>query len=743
MFNRAEVVDENFTRFLKDWDGVGVAERDPADSIVDDSSLTGRDAMEIMESQMSSRHLDFIARELRTTNQSFYTIGSSGHEGDAVVGRLTRHTDPAFLHYRCGGFMAQRSRKVPEVNFLRDTVLGQVASEDDPIAGGRHKVWGSKTLWVPPQTSTIASHLPKAVGTAMAIGRAKRLKLPLPFPPDSIVVCSFGDASTQHASCATAINGATYASYSQVPVPILFLCEDNGIGISVHTKAGWVEKNYSVRANLKYFQANGLNVAESYPVVERAVNYCRAKRVPVFLHLKTVRLLGHAGSDFEPEYHTIEQIEANEAKDPLLATARVILDAGVATAAELLDLYESIRGKVHEEAAYCVERPKLTSAAKVIEPLAPHHPDRVREEVARTEHERRVKVFGGEDRLPEKGPARHMAVQINRAMFDLMAKYDEIAVFGEDVAQKGGVYNLTAGLYKQFGVGRVFNSMLDETMILGLAQGFGTVGMLPMPEIQYLAYFHNAEDQIRGEACSLQFFSNDQFRNPMVVRIASLGYQKGFGGHFHNDNSVAVLRDIPGLVVAIPSRGDDAVQMLRTAVALARVNGRVVVFLEPIALYMTKDLHADKDGGWQTDYPPPECSIPVGEPRVYNPETNELVIITYANGAYFSVRVAKRLEDEHGIKPRIVDLRWLSPLNTEAIAKHARECGRVLIVDEGRRSGGVGEAVIAAIVEHCDAPPRMRLVAGMDTYIPLGPAAPLVVPSEQQIFDAAVALCSR
>ena len=89
-------------------------------------------------------------------------------------------------------------------------------------------------------------------------------------------------------------------------------------------------------------------------------------------------------------------------------------------------------------------------------------------------------------------------------------------------------------------------------MILGMAQGLANLGMLPIPEIQYLAYLHNAIDQLRGEACSLQFFSNDQYRNPMLVRVAGLGYQKGFGGHFHNDNSITALRDIPGWWSAAP-----------------------------------------------------------------------------------------------------------------------------------------------------------------------------------------------
>ena len=147
-------------------------------------------------------------------------------------------------------------------------------------------------------------------------------------------------------------------------------------------------------------------------------------------------------------------------------------------------------------------------------------------------------------------------------------------MFGEDVARKGGVYGVTRGLQRRIGPARVFDTLLDEQTILGLALGAGLSGLLPMPEIQYLAYLHNAEDQLRGEAATLPFFSAGQYRNPMVVRVAAYGYQKGFGGHFHNDNAVAVLRDIPGLVIASPSRPDDAAAMLRTCVAAGASTAR-------------------------------------------------------------------------------------------------------------------------------------------------------------------------
>ena len=172
---------------------------------------------------------------------------------------------------------------------------------------------------------------------------------------------------------------------------------------------------------------------------------------------------------------------------------------------------------------------------------------------------------------------------------------------------KGGVYGVTRGLHARFGAGRVFDTLLDETSILGLALGAAVSGFLPIPEIQYLAYLHNAEDQLRGEAATLQFFSQRAYRNGMVIRIAGYGYQRGFGGHFHNDDAVGVLRDIPGLVIASPARPDDAAAMLVTCAESALVDGSVCVFLEPIALYHSRDLHEEGDDGWVARSPTSTC----------------------------------------------------------------------------------------------------------------------------------------
>jgi 2-oxoisovalerate dehydrogenase E1 component len=332
-----------------------------------------------------------------------------------------------------------------------------------------------------------------------------------------------------------------------------------------------------------------------------------------------------------------------------------------------------------------------------------------------------------------------LAQSINAALAGALAERPELIVFGEDVGRKGGVYGVTRGLQQRFGAPRVFDTLLDEQAILGLGLGAGVSGLLPVPEIQYLAYLHNAEDQLRGEAASLRFFSNGTYTNPMVVRIAGLAYQKGFGGHFHNDDAMAVLRDIPGLVVAVPSRPEDAGPMLRTCLAAAAADGQVSVFLEPIALYHERDLYEPGDRGW-LGREPAETHVPIGSARTHG-DGGDLTIVTFGNGLRMSLRAAARLAG-HGIQARVVDLRWISPLPVRDILREARATGRVLVADETRHAGGVGEGVLSALVEN-DFAGSMARVASRDSFVPLGDAANLVLLSEDDIERAARNLLVR
>jgi 2-oxoisovalerate dehydrogenase E1 component len=703
-----------------------------------DPDAVGLDAAtlaDIFETQLTSRQMDRLSRTLQARGEGFYTIGSSGHEGNAALAAALRATDMAFLHYRSNAFQLQRARQVPGTTPTWDMLLSFAASAEDPISGGRHKVIGSKPLFIPPQTSTIASHLPKAVGAAFSIPLAKRLKLASEMPGDAIVVATFGDASANHSTAQGAFNTAGWSAFQGSPLPLVFVCEDNGIGISTRTPAGWIAAQFEHRAGLHYVRASGLDIADAWRGASEAAEFARDKKRPVFLHMETVRLYGHAGSDVQLTYLPKAVIEADEERDPLAYGAALMLAGGLMTAAQIAELYQDIGSTLARTAEDAIRRPKLTTRSAVRASLIP--PKRNMPATNQPPAEDRSAMFASDAAQMDK--PQHMARLISWALADLMLAYPEIAVMGEDVGAKGGVYNCTAKLHARFGSGRVINTLLDEQAILGLAIGMAHNGFVPMPEIQFLAYVHNAEDQIRGEAATLSFFSNGQYTNPMVIRIAGLGYQKGFGGHFHNDNSLAVFRDIPGVILAVPSNGRDAVAMLRESVRLAREEGRVVVFVEPIALYMTRDLHGEGDGLWTSIYEAPGTGkdIRLGQLGVHG-DGSDLAIITYGNGYYLS-RQAEAVLAADGVRARVIDLRWLAPLDPAAIAAAVGDAARVLIVDECRVTGSQSEALMALCMEHMPGKRTARLAAD-DCFIPLGKAATVPLPSRDDIVAAARAL---
>jgi 2-oxoisovalerate dehydrogenase E1 component len=720
--DRAAIVHENFLRRM--------SEGDLPPCRAPDGPLSRAEAVSIYRSGCLCRALDRKSRAMQAAGQGFYTIGSSGHEGMAAVAAALRPTDMAFLHYRDAAFQIQRAEQVPGQSIAWDMLLSFACSSDDPISGGRHKVLGSRALNIPPQTSTIASHLPKAVGAAYSLGLARRHppehKV---LPDDAIVMCSFGDASANHSTAQGAFNTAQWTAYQSVPMPLLFVCEDNGIGISTKTPTGWIGANFANRPGLKYFNCDGLDIYDTFRAASLAAQYVRKRRKPAFLHVRTVRLYGHAGADMPTTYMKREEVEAEEANDPLLHSARLLSEAGALQPADALAIYEQTNARVERIAEEVVTRPRLKTAGEVMASLVP--PPRKCKPTNGPTAEARAAAFGGD--LKAMNEPQIMSRLINWALTDLMLAHGEIALMGEDVGRKGGVYGVTQKLMARFGRSRVIDTLLDEQSILGLGIGLAHNGFLPIPEIQFLAYLHNAEDQLRGEAATLPFFSNGQYTNPMVVRIAGLGYQKGFGGHFHNDNSVAVLRDIPGLVLACPSNGADAAMMLRECVRLAREEQRLVVFLEPIALYPMRDLHKAGDGGWMTRYPDPSERIGFGEVGQFG-DGEDLAILTFANGFYLSCQAQKRLEAE-GINARVIDMRWLSPLPEDAIMDAVSGCRSVLVVDETRRTGGLAEALMTLLTERTDLP-HARLSAE-DSFIATGPAYAATMPSADEIVEAA------
>jgi 2-oxoisovalerate dehydrogenase E1 component len=715
-------IDQRFVRAVREQE----LPRTQARWSLADAGLSAAELVALFESQLLSRQLDLHARRLHARKQGFYTIGSSGHEGNAAIAAALRVTDPAFLHYRDAAFFIQRSKQVPGFDIVRTMLLSFVASSEDPIAGGRHKVLGSKQLHVPPQTSTIASQMPKALGAAFSFALLKRMGLTGEWPLDGIAVCSFGDASLNHSTAQGTVNAAAWTAYQGLPVPLLLVCEDNGLGVSTPTPAGWVQASMAQRPAIHYMACDGLDLLDTFRAARQAEQIVRRQRQPAFLHMRCVRLMGHAGADAQEGYLSAAEIEAMERLDPLLHSAGLLLAHGVCSRAEILERYEHIGQTVRRVAEEAITRPKLRTAAEVMASIVP--PRRAS----------RIVPVAAKAAPTEKTT---MARLINAALDRAMQRYPHLVMAGEDIGRKGGVYGVTLRLQAKHGVHRVIDTLLDEQTILGLGIGLAHNGLLPVVEIQYLAFLHNAEDQIRGEAATLPFFSSGQFTNPMVVRMAGLGYQKGFGGHFHNDNGIAVLRDIPGLLVCCPSTGADAVGLLQEAVRLADEEQRVVIYLEPIALYHTRDLHAEGDGLWTCADPGPEHRLAIGVPGIHG-DGRDLAIVTYGNGAYLS-RQAERELATAGIATRIVDLRWLTAIGHDHVHAAVRDCRRILIVDECRRSGSVSEELITALIERCIAGDRVARITAEDSFIPLGVASTATMPSKDSIVAAATALIRK
>ena len=215
MFDRAKIVDENFLLLIQN----GNLPSSQHKLNLSDTSFSPDDLVSVFESQVISRHMDLKARELKNEGKCFYTIGSSGHEGNAVFGKVFQIQDMAFLHYRSAPFFIERSKKINGTTPIYDLALSFMASSDDPISGGRHKVIGSKKLNIVSQSSPTGTQYLQAVGAAFACQREKK---------KSIVYVSSGERTTSQGDFHEALNWA-----SREKAPVIFHIQDNKYAISV------------------------------------------------------------------------------------------------------------------------------------------------------------------------------------------------------------------------------------------------------------------------------------------------------------------------------------------------------------------------------------------------------------------------------------------------------------------------------------------------------------------------------
>jgi 2-oxoisovalerate dehydrogenase E1 component len=662
-----------------------------------------------------------VSRRAAITGSVYYTIGPGGHEAVAGVAAALRPTDPAILHYRDTAFQVQRASQVGHTDMLQKLMRSYTVSSLDSCTGGRHKALGDKSLNIIPSTSTISSHFPRVAGLAASLPLVKHLRVAAPYPLDSVVVGCGGDASINHATFVTAVNFLKYSHHAlRLKIPCLIVISDNGIGISVPTPEGWVQHALS-SSGLAYFRADGTNVYDVYAKSIQAANSAR-NGTPTFLHMECSRLFNHAGSD-AGAYQTPEEIVRHIRGDPIPTTMHLWVRDGLATKEELEKMYLDTVKNTEAMLLEVVKEPKLITLEEVMASLVPqiHTPHTI---PPGTTTDVRPLIY---------------KQQITRVLDEALTEDPSIVLVGQDIGKKGGNYGVTDNLQKKFGQWRVRDTLLDETTILGIGCGFSLNGLLPVVEICYLAYIHNAIDQLRGEAATMSFFSNKQYKNGFIIRVAGGGLTE-FGGHYHNENSLACLLDIPGIVVLYPSNGPDYVRYFRKCRDLCQ-EGRVVVIVEPIKAYALRHF-GEKNTNWAFPYPARHEVLELGSIHTYG-EGKDLAIATYGNGVVLSLEAQRILKQDHGIDSTVVEQSTLRGGDPDAFPKVLSTFKKVLFADECRNQGAICHEVVSLLATRFPEPSRVvGTVTAADCLIPLGQAANVrgLYLSEARIVQAALDL---
>lgn len=315
-----------------------------------------------------------------------------------------------------------------------------------------------------------------------------------------------------------------------------------------------------------------------------------------------------------------------------------------------------------------------------------------------------------------------MLEAIHHTLHAEMARDERVIVFGEDVAANGGVFRATEGLQDAFGPARVVDTPLAEAVIAGTAVGLAAAGMIPVPEIQFLGFSYQAFHQIAGQIARLRYRTRGRFGAPITIRAP-------FGGgvrtpELHSDSLEAQFANIPGLKIVMPASAADAKGLLATAIR----DPDPVLFLEPLRGYrMIKD-----------PVPLGEHLVPFGKARpVVESDDDQVVVIAWS----FMVELARRAAVElaaEGINARVIDLRTLVPLDTDAIVDAVESCGRVVVVQEAPETNGFASEVIATINDEAfyslEAP--VRRVSGYDAPYPVGLLEDNYIPDVHRIMAA-------
>ncbi|MEI6790028.1 MAG: thiamine pyrophosphate-dependent enzyme [Myxococcaceae bacterium] len=634
------------------------------------------------------------ARYIRRGMGWSYHARCSGHEGIQIALGLAfrQNKDFLFSYYRDTATVLAAGMTPLEL------MLNGLSKQGDTGSGGRHMSnhFAKPSIGIQSVSSCTGNHTLHAVGVARAINYYKS---------DGIALCSQGDSSVSEGYCFEAYNGA-----SREKLPVLFVIQNNGYGISVPTSEQTanlcVADNFTGLKNFLIIRCDGTDFEDSDKAVQKALEFIKSGQGPAMIHAQCVRMGAHSNSDAQELYRSKEEIAEAQKHDPLIKL-RALLKPKDA---------EKIEKEIEEEldkAALDAEAAPVPTAESVFDFALPKtSPPTPLQNLERGDNTEKLREA------------------INRTLHEEFTHNPDTFLWGQDVASKdkGGVFNLTKGMLAKFGHGRVFNAPICEDYIVGTANGlcrFKPEIHVVIEAAQFADYVWPAMEQI-VEMSHEYWRTNGQFCPNVVLRLASGGYITG--GVYHSQNIEAIMSHLPGVRVVYPAFADDAAGLLRMAM---RSQG-MTFFLEPKYLYNRAEAKGPNLGS--------EYMIEFGKSRVRR-EGQDLTIITYGNTVHMALQVAEKLSQKHSIE--VLDLRSIKPLDIDGIAASIKKTSRALIVHEDHSFNGIAGEITAQINEHCfeylDAP--VKRVAALD--IPIGFSKILetaILPQPAQIEQAALNL---
>lgn len=596
-----------------------------------------------------------------------YHAPYAGHDGiQLAIGQIfTIGEDHLFPYYRDMLTCISAGLNAEEI------ILNGTSKATDIASGGRHMSnHFAKPEWnIHNVSSCTGNHTLHAVGVARAMQR---------YNHKGVSISSQGESSVSEGYCYEAINGA-----SREKLPVIFVFQDNGYGISVpkweQTANEKISDNFRGFANLRIIQCDGTDVFDSMNAMSEAKKHVLEKGEPVIVDAECVRIHSHSNSDKHELYRDEEELAKAKAKDPYEKFKKELLENKIFTKKELEQIDEDCKKQVLEAHAACMKAPLPD-------------PSTIHNFVIAEAHECTKFPDGTHN---EQGEAIRFIDAINTTMKEEFRHNPNTFMWGQDVAnkEKGGIFNVSKGMQQEFGRERVFNAPIAEDFIVGTANGFTRFRddiRILVEGAEFADYFWPAMEQL--VECSHDYWrSNGAFSPNMTIRLASGGYIGG--GLYHSQNIEASLAPLPGIRIVVPAFADDAAGLLRTCMRSKGVN----MYLEPKALYTDKKAQA---------VIPADFEVPFGKARLRR-EGSTLSMITYGNAVHLCLEAAEKLASE-GIDCEVLDLRSIKPLDVDAIVATVAKTNRAMVVHEDKVFAGFGGEIVATInkeaFEHLDAP---------------------------------------